>query len=172
MPLAAFPRILLHSPARAFLHIRLEENLELRLWEDDRADVAAFHHYPRPAREGALHFHELGPDLRQARHLCGGQGDLWRAQARGDIGTVYQYARLAITRRDPHVGFSDQFCHGGLFVRIYAGGQNFKRRGAVRGSAIHVHESQTRREHLRHRAFSRTCGTINRDYERLSHGYW
>ncbi len=78
------------TPPRSLLHRSIEKNLDLRLRENHRADVAPFGDHAAAPAHGALQFqHARAHDL-QRRNLGRHLAHFRRANVRGDVRAVQQ----------------------------------------------------------------------------------
>src|SRR5476651_1120517 len=145
----AFPQLLI-PPLRAGFRARGDEEFHRGVGADDRADVAAVEHRPRPSgREFLLEFQQVGPNLEICRHF---RAVLARVVA-------------------PQLGIIEV---GGLELgRDLLGGTACPEGGPtdrpVEQAGIEMGQAEMRRQPLGEGALARRRGTVDRDDEALGH---
>src|SRR5882672_7091658 len=151
------------SPLGARLSGRGDEDLEISVWKNHRADVASFHHETRLAREGALDGNEPPTKPGMERHPGGGLPRLGGADRALDRKAVHRHAARA--------GRHSSALQHGQERRLNVEGNSVPERepgdGPVHGSRVDVQEPETLRNAAGSRALPRPRRPVDREDERL-----
>ena len=151
------------AAARPFLLRRIEVDLEFGLREDDRADVAAFHHHAALGAERALARHEHVAHRGIARHERGRFVHVGCTDGRGDVVAVDRDD--AVAQVEP--GARGDRGHLTRGVEGHTGVQRAPRHGAIHRAGIDVAISQRPGDGAGHGALARTGRSVNGDHQTL-----
>ncbi len=163
---------LIGAAAGAGLGGGVEEELDVRVGEDDRTLVAPLAHEARMLiAQAALGGDENGADLRQARDARRGESDVGVAQAVGHVartGAREEQARGIGGPVEAHRPPFDGKRHGRAVGEVEALLEGDEGGGAIHGAGVKKLEAQALRHQARRRGLAGAGRSVDRDGEALS----
>ena len=157
------------GPATGPLHDRcLEEDLEVRIGQDDRADVAARHDDPAAVDQPALPLEQRGPQLRDGGD--GGHGGIDRRapDIRGVVDVIDKDARQGARTIRRELDLVDEAAHR---VRVRGGhvpGEGQPRHRPIQQPRVAEPVAELQRGRLADTAFARRTRAVEGDDEALA----